>query len=149
VKRRLTEESVLFISVLKWFVLATIVGGIVGLSTTGFLKVLNWSTAFMNQYSYSFLFLPGALLLSAVLIRYLAPDAAGQGTDRVIEAVHKRSGKIKGMVVPVKLAATVITIATGGSAGRIGPCAQIGGGLTSLFADLFRFDDRDRKKLVI
>lgn len=148
-KRRLTEESVLFISVLKWFVLATIVGGIVGLSTTGFLKVLNWSTAFMNQYSYSFLFLPGALLLSAVLIRYLAPDAAGQGTDRVIEAVHKRSGKIKGMVVPVKLAATVITIATGGSAGRIGPCAQIGGGLTSLFADLFRFDDRDRKKLVI
>ena len=53
------------------------------------------------------------------------------------------------MVVPVKLAATVISIASGGSAGRIGPCAQIGGGLSSLLADLFRFDDRDRKKLVI
>jgi H+/Cl- antiporter ClcA len=53
------------------------------------------------------------------------------------------------VVVPVKLAATIITIASGGSAGRIGPCAQIGGGLSSLFADIFRFDDRDRKKLVI
>jgi H+/Cl- antiporter ClcA len=103
----------------------------------------------MYQFSYSFLFLPAALFLSAVLITYLAPDAAGQGTDKVIEAVHKRAGKIKGMVLPVKLVATVITIATGGSAGRIGPCAQIGGGLSSLVADLFQFDDRDRKKLVI
>ena len=148
-KRRITEESVIFISVLKWFILATMVGGIVGLSTTAFLKLLSWATTFMSQYSYSFLFLPGALFLSAVLIKYLAPDAAGQGTDKVIEAVHKRSGRINTMVVPVKLAATVITIASGGSAGRIGPCAQIGGGLSSLLADLFRFDDLDRKKLVI
>lgn len=53
------------------------------------------------------------------------------------------------LVVPVKLVATVITIAAGGSAGKEGPCAQIGAGLSSLFADLFRFDDNDRKKLVI
>jgi len=52
-KRRLTEESVLFISILKWFVLATIVGGIVGLSTTLFLKVLGWATDSMSHYSYS------------------------------------------------------------------------------------------------
>ena len=148
-KRRITEESVIFISVLKWFILATMVGGIVGLSTAAFLKLLSCATTFMSQYFYSFLFLPGALFLSTVLIKYLAPDAAGQGTDKVIEAVHKRSGRINTMVVPVKLAATVITIASGGSAGRIGPCAQIGGGLSSLLADLFRLDDRDRKKLVI
>jgi H+/Cl- antiporter ClcA len=148
-KRRLTEESILFMSVIKWFFLATIVGGIVGLSTTVFLKVLTWGIDTMSQFPHSFLFLPAALFLSAVLIKYVAPDAAGQGTDRVIEAVHKRSGRIKALVIPVKLVATVITIASGGSAGRIGPCAQIGGGLSSLFADLLRFDDRDRKKLVI
>jgi len=33
VKRRLAEESVLFASIIKWFVLATIIGGVVGLST--------------------------------------------------------------------------------------------------------------------
>jgi len=49
----------------------------------------------------------------------------------------------------VKLVATVITIASGGSAGKEGPCAQIGGGVASVFARLFRFDAHDRKKLVI
>jgi H+/Cl- antiporter ClcA len=148
-KKRLAEESVIFISVLKWIVLATIVGTIVGASTAFFLKTLNWSIAYMEQIPNSFFLLPVGLFLSGVLIKYLAPDAEGQGTDKVIEAVHKRSGKIDGMVVPVKLVATVITIAAGGSAGKIGPCAQIGGGLSSLLADLLHFDDRDRKKLVI
>jgi H+/Cl- antiporter ClcA len=83
------------------------------------------------------------------MIRFLAPDAEGHGTEKVIEAIHKHSGRIKAIVVPVKLVATVITIAAGGSVGKEGPCAQIGGGLSSVFADLFKFDDDDRKKLVI
>lgn len=83
------------------------------------------------------------------MVKYLAPDAEGHGTEKVIEAIHKRSGKIPILVVPVKLVATIITLATGGSAGKEGPCAQIGAGLTSLFSDLLRFDDRDRKKMVI
>jgi len=143
------EESVIFISILKWSALSAVVGVIVGLSTTLFLKLLTASIDFLNQFSLSYLLLPAALLVSALLIRYLAPEASGQGTDRVIEAVHKRSGKINAIVVPVKLLATVITIAFGGSAGKIGPCAQIGGGLSSLFADLFHFADSDRRKLVI
>jgi len=67
------------------------------------------------------------------MIRYLAPDAEGHGTEKVIEAIHTSSGKMKFAVVPVKLIASVITIASGGSAGKEGPCAQIGGGLSSFF----------------
>lgn len=148
-KRRFAEETILLVSVIKWVFLATVVGIIVGLSTTLFLKLLNWSRLFGSHYSYYFLLLPVALFLSAAIIKYLAPDAEGHGTEKVIEAVHKRSGKIKAAVVPVKLVATIITLAAGGSVGKEGPCAQIGGGLSSLFADLFKFDDRDRKKLVI
>lgn len=148
-KRRITEQSVIFLSILKWFVLATTVGLLVGLSTTVFLKTLNWSIGFTNLYSYFFLLLPLALFLSAAIIQYLAPEAAGHGTEKVIEAVHKNSGKIRAMVVPVKLVATVLTIAAGGSVGKEGPCAQIGGGIASSFADLLRLGDRDRRKLVI
>ncbi len=148
-KNRIAEESVIFISVLKWIILAAIAGAIVGGSTTFFLKTLTWSIAYMEQFPHYFLLLPMALFLSGVLIKYLAPDAEGQGTDKVIEAVHKRAGKINGIVVPVKLVTTVITIASGGSAGKIGPCAQIGAGLSSLFADLLHFDEWDRRKLVI
>lgn len=148
-KRKFTEEIVLFISILKWVVLATGVGIFVGLSTSAFLKILNWSNLFKNNYPYYFLLLPLALFLSAAMTKYLAPDAEGHGTEKVIEAVHKNSGNIKPTVVPVKLVATIITLATGGSVGKEGPCAQIGAGLTSIFANLLKFDDRDRKKLVI
>jgi len=149
VKRRLTEQTVLLISIIKWVFLATVIGIIVGLSTTLFLKLLNWSRLLGTTYPYYFLLLPLALFLSAAIIKYLAPEAEGHGTEKVIEAIHKRSGKIKAAVVPVKLIATIITLAAGGSVGKEGPCAQIGGGLSSIFADLFKFDDRDRKKLVI
>jgi H+/Cl- antiporter ClcA len=95
------------------------------------------------------LLLPAALFLSALIVKYLAPDAEGHGTEKIIEAVHKHSGKIRPMVVPVKLVATIITIAFGGSAGKEGPAAQIGAAVTSVLSTLLRFDDRDRKKLVI
>ncbi len=147
--RLLTEESIIFFTILRWFVLATIIGVIVGLATTAFLKVLNWSIALTSQYPYYFVLLPIALFSSIVLTKYLAPDAEGHGTEKVIEAVHKHSGKIQVLVVPVKFVTTILTLALGGSVGKEGPCAQIGAGLASLFADVFRFDDRDRKKLVV
>jgi H+/Cl- antiporter ClcA len=148
-KHLLLEQSVLFISVIKWFFLATCVGGIVGASTAFFLKILNISISFTSQYEYYFLMLPVALFLSAILINYLAPQAKGHGTEKVIEAIHKYSSKLKPMSVPVKLVATIITIAAGGSAGKEGPAAQIGAGLSSIFATIFRFNKKDRQKLII
>lgn len=145
----LKETAVIFVSVVKWSVLAGVVGCAVGLSTTVFLKALNWSTTTVTSFSYYYLLLPFAFFLSDLLIKYLAPEAEGHGTEKVIEAIHRRSGKIKAAVIPVKLVASVITVAFGGSAGKEGPCAQIGGGLASVFSDIFRFDDADRKKLVI
>ena len=144
-----TEETVLFISVLKWVAIATGVGVIVGAATAGFLHLLGWSISRMHAHPLYYLVLPVAFFLSAVMVKYIAPDAEGHGTEKVIEAFHKRAGRVAAPVVPVKLAATIITLAAGGSAGKEGPCAQIGAGLTSLVADLLRLDDRDRKKLAI
>ena len=148
-RTRVAEETILFVSIIKWVTLATVVGGIVGAATGLFLQLLTWGTNLSHLSSYSFLLLSAALFISALLVKYLAPDAEGHGTEKVIEAIHKSSGKIKPAVVPVKLVATIVTLALGGSAGKEGPCAQIGAGLSSMFADLLRFDDHDRKKLVI
>jgi len=100
-RARIAEQSILFVSIVKWVVLATLVGVIVGLVTTLFLKLLAWSTAATKEYSLALLLLPVAMFLSALMVKYLAPDAEGHGTEKVIEAVHKRSGKIKAAVVPV------------------------------------------------
>lgn len=147
--KRLTEGTVIFLSVLKWFLLATIIGALVGAASAGFIQLLNWGIARGARLSYYYFSLPAVFFLSALIIKYLAPEAEGHGTEKVIEAVHKRFGRIKAMVVPVKLVATVITLAAGGSAGKEGPCAQIGGGLASIFADIFRFTEHERKKFVI
>jgi len=148
-RKSVTESTILFISIIKWVVLASVAGAIVGGAVSLFLKILNWSSAFTAQYPSFFWFLPVSLFVSSLLVKYLAPEAEGHGTEKVIEAIHKRAGKIPILVVPVKLVATIITLAVGGSAGKEGPCAQIGAGLTSLFSDLLRFDDDDRKKMVI
>ncbi len=148
-RQLLLEQSVLFISVVKWFFLATCTGVIVGVSTAFFIKTLNYATSFASQYKYYFLILPFALFLSGLLIKYLCPEAKGHGTEKVIDAIHRYSGKMNPLTVPVKLIATVITIAAGGSAGKEGPAAQIGAGLSYIFASIFRFNKKDRRKLII
>ncbi|OGT06479.1 MAG: voltage-gated chloride channel [Gammaproteobacteria bacterium GWF2_41_13] len=148
-KEKITEEVILFVSIAKWVLLATMIGLIVGLSTAGFLLFLKYAINFNEQYRYYFLILPIALFLSAFLIQHLAPEAEGHGTEKVIEAIHQRAGNIPLLVVPIKLVTTVITIAFGGSVGKEGPCAQIGAGLASAFARLFHFNDQDKRKLVI
>ena len=148
-RRRLTETSILFVSVVKWFLLASVVGLFVGGSTALFLWCLRWSTDGLSVIPYHYAILPIALFLSALIVQYFAPDAKGHGTEKVIEAIHQRGGIIKPLVVPVKLLATVVTLAAGGSAGKEGPCAQIGAGISSTLAGWFHFDETDRKKLVI
>lgn len=148
-KKRIKEQSIIFYSVVKWVFLSFAIGCMVGASTVVFLKALNWSSGITASHRYHFLLLPLALFFSALMVKFLAPDAEGHGTEKVIEAVHKNDGIINAAVVPVKLVATIITIAFGGSAGKEGPCAQIGAGIASTFARLFWFDAHDRKKLVI
>jgi H+/Cl- antiporter ClcA len=148
-KARFKARSTFFLHMLRWTVLSMIVGALVGFSTTVFLKSLAWTTGLFARNPYSLLTLPLVFLASSELVRRLAPEAEGHGTERVIAAIHERMGKIPLAVIPVKLVATVITLAGGGSAGKEGPCAQIGSGLASAFSDVIRLDDVERRKLVI
>ena len=148
-QKTFVEQITLIASVFKWTIYAAIVGILVGLGTTLFLDTLAWTSGEVSRFPPFYLFLPVTFVASSWLVAWLAPDAAGHGTEKVIEAVHNRMGRIPFRVVPVKLVATVITLAGGGSAGKEGPCAQIGAGLASTFAGLLRLEDVDRRKLVI
>jgi len=148
-----TEHTALLISTLKWAFLGAASGVCVGLGTKGFLWSLDASARLVRQYVHGrispFWLLPIAIPVCVWMIRTFAPEAKGHGTEAVITAVHQKSGHINWRVAPVKLLATVITLAFGGSVGKEGPAAQIGASLTSLFADLLRLSDEDRRRLVI
>jgi len=143
----LAEESIIFRDVLKWFLLASGVGALTGLVTTLFIKLLVWSTGEVRLFKYYFFFLPAALFVSALLIRRYAFDTRLHRIE--IEAVHRHSGKIAPSVVLGQIAATLITIVSGGSVGKEAPCAQIGAGISSALSGMIRLDEHDRKKLVI
>ena len=66
-------------------------------------------------------------LVSGIIVYSLAPEAEGHGTDAAIDAYHNRAGVIRPRVPLIKIVASAITLGTGGSGGREGPIAQIGG----------------------
>ncbi len=148
-RKKIIEETVIFISVFKWFFTATCMGVIVGFSTFLFLEAIEWAQNLHGDFEYYYVALPLAFVFSALAIKHLAPAATGYGTEKVIEAVHKKWGKMNLKVIPVKFVTTIVTLAAGGSVGKVGPTAQIGAGLGSVIADIFSFNDTDRKKLVI
>lgn len=149
-KKHFLEQSLIFFSVTKWVLLSSTIGIIIGAIVTFFLNTIhsaNNAKQFLPFESYYLL--PFGLMLTIFLVKKFAPDATGHGTEKVIEAVHKRDGLIDVSVMPVKLFATVVTIFTGGSVGKEGPGAQIGAGAASFISQIFKFSARDRKKLVI
>jgi H+/Cl- antiporter ClcA len=150
VRKHVAEQTVIFFSVTKWLILSSAVGIMIGALMSLFLNILKNAEELRGDLGFSYYFLlPFALMLTLWIVRTFDKSATGHGTEKVIEAVHKREGKINITVIPVKLVATVITIFAGGSVGKEGPGAQIGAGAASFAASILNFDAKDRKKLVI
>ena len=144
------EQISIFISVTKWLFISSAIGIVIGASVSLFLKLLEISDNNRDILPFPhYYLLPFALMLTIYLTKKLAPDAEGHGTEKVIEAVHKKSGHIDVAVIPVKLFTTIMTLFAGGSVGKEGPAAQIGAGLASFLSDIVNFSKEDRKKIVI
>jgi H+/Cl- antiporter ClcA len=149
-KKHIIEQSLIFFSVTKWVLLSSAIGVIIGAIVTFFLNTIHASDEAKDFLPFeSYYLLPIGLVVTVFLIRTFAPNATGHGTEKVIEAVHRKDGKIEASVIPIKLVATVITMFTGGSVGKEGPGAQIGAGAASFLSQAFKFSAKDRKKLVI
>lgn len=88
-------------------------------------------------------------LISGFIVYTWAPEAEGHGTDAYIDAFHNKQGIIRTRVPFIKGIASIVTMATGGSAGREGPIAQIGAGLGSWLGRLFKLDTRERRLMLL
>ncbi|MGH4140220.1 chloride channel protein [Clostridium sp.] len=149
IKSYYKEQSIFFISAIKWICISTFIGIIVGTVVALFIKLVSFGVSYVSNINYYYLFLPIALFLSSFIIIKFAPDAKGHGTEKAIETVHKNSGRSDFKIVPIKLVSTLITIIFGGSVGMEGPGTQIGSGIASLVGKLFKMDDIDTKRLVV
>ena len=150
ITKHATEQTAIFFSVIKWVFLSSIIGVLIGVVVSIFLKTIELAELHQSDVPFHYYFLlPIVLVFTVWLVKTFAPNAEGHGTEKVIEAIHKRDGKIDIAVIPVKLFATVLTLFAGGSVGKEGPGAQIGAGTASFIATSLKFRKGDRKKLVI
>jgi CIC family chloride channel protein len=90
----------------------------------------------------------GGLLAGWIIFRW-APEAEGHGTDAVIHSFHHLKGRIRLRVPFVKAVSSILTIGTGGSAGREGPVAQIGAGIGSYVATRLKLRNYERRIMLL
>ncbi|MEQ9096484.1 MAG: chloride channel protein [Phycisphaerales bacterium] len=118
----------------EWYVVAlgAIVGTLTGLGTLGFAEALHYAE---KQVRSAQIALPVWLLflgpvvgmaLTGILVRLFASDARGHGVPQVMRALIEKGGHIPARVGLTKVAASIATVASGGSAGTEGPIVQIG-----------------------
>jgi len=88
-------------------------------------------------------------LFSGLLVRTFAPEAEGTGTDSYIDAFHNKGGTMRRRVPFIKSIATISTLASGGSAGKEGPIAQIGAGIGSALGQYLKMGARARRALMV
>jgi CIC family chloride channel protein len=100
----------------------------------------------LDPYRWLMVVLPAAgALLGHLLIRRFASLEHARGTDSAIKAYHQSGGRITGAVIPIKSVASVLTVASGGSAGYEGPVTLVGAACGSLTAKWFNLPVRARR----
>lgn len=156
----------------KWLLLGVAIGFIAGLGAVVFYFALKYTAEFLLGYLAGYhlptpvgeggdhgsagfrrpwalpLVTTGGALVSAFIVAKLAPEATGHGTDEAIQAVHGDPRAIRFRAVLVKMAASALTIGSGGSAGREGPTAQISAGFSSLLTRRLHLSDEDGRTAV-
>jgi CIC family chloride channel protein len=91
-------------------------------------------------------------LVTGWLVQRFIPEsehAGTDGTDAMIKAFHRQGGVIKARAAIIKGATSVLTIVSGGSAGREGPISQIGAGIGSYISRRLHLTAKERRILLL
>ncbi len=92
-------------------------------------------------------------LFTGWLVQKFIPEAkqdhCTDGTDAMTHAFHQKEGMIRPLIPIIKGFTSILTIASGGSAGREGPITQIGAGLGSWLSTKMKLSARERRILLL
>lgn len=144
----LDEPTHSVINIIKWFIWATCIGVIVGTLDAIFLKALDSAIAWRNQIPYFYVCLPLALYVVAILSRKVAVRHKDYSTDAVLKKINNYK-PISFISILKGFALSIVTMATGGSAGKEAPCADVGAGISSILSRLLHLRVEDQRKMMI
>jgi CIC family chloride channel protein len=131
---RLYATEPFFSYIRKWIFLSVFLGLVTGLVVAAIHIVIYeilWDRLYGICLSFKplVIIIPAMGLLLAGFVLRLAKDPLIQGTEEVINAFHEHGGEMDISSTPAKLAASILTIGFGGSAGMEGPSIYAGGSI--------------------
>ncbi|WP_294738482.1 voltage-gated chloride channel family protein [uncultured Flavobacterium sp.] len=133
---------------IKWLVLALIIGACIGSVTAFFLTSLDWATNWRENHLWIIALLPIGGLAIGLMYHYWG-ETVVKGNNQLLEEFHSPKKIIPLRMAPLVLLGTIITHFFGGSAGREGTAVQMGGAIADQFTKLFKLKNRDRKIILI
>jgi len=89
----------------------------------------------------------GGLIVGPIVYKF-AKEAKGHGVPEVMESILLRGGRIRPRVMVAKIAASAISIGSGGSVGREGPIVQIGSAIGSVLGQILKITGSRLRTLV-
>ena len=112
-------------------------------------EALLMNGAWLEGRRWAMIFLPAlGALVGHLLIKRFAKLEHARGTDSAVKAYHQNNGYITSAVIPIKSVASVLTVASGGSAGYEGPVTLIGAACGSAVARTLNLTVRARRILM-
>lgn len=132
---------------IKWLVIASVIGFLAGSASAFFLVSLDWVTNYREANSWIITLLPLAgLLIGWTYYKYGA--SVSKGNNQLLEEFYQPKETIPLRMAPLVLFGTLATHLFGGSAGREGTAVQMGGAIADQFSKWFTLTNEDRKILI-
>lgn len=133
-------------NLIKWVLLAALVGLIVGAASSLFAKVLTAVTDFRVKNGWMFYLLPAAGVCIVFLYDKIGKE--DRGTVQVFSTVRAKDDVLL-RSAPLIFISTSLTHLTGGSAGREGAAIQLGGSIGNQLGRWIHLDEEDRHVMVM
>lgn len=136
-----------FLKFLKWLAIAFFLGIFVGAVGVAFHYCLSGAAKIRAAHEWIIFFIPIAGLFIVFCYKTFGMYN-DKGTNLVLMAVRDNEPMTAKTVLLI-FSSTVITHLFGGSAGREGAALQIGGTIGSLFGNVLRLDDKDKRVITM
>lgn len=142
------EHLSLFRYFLKWVLIASPAGALVGAATALFLWALDRVTETRWNHPWLLFLLPIAGILTGAMYHFFGKSAEG-GNNLIVEQIHEPGGGVPKRMAPLVLVGTLITHLCGGSAGREGTAVQMGGSIAHAVGRFLRLGPSDIRTLLM
>ena len=132
---------------IKWVLLASVVGSIVGVMGVLFHFAVEQATHLQTSYPWLLFLLPVGGAVIALLYRVCGMEK-DMGTNTILQAVRGEN-PLRLRTAPLIFVSTVITHLLGGSSGREGAALQIGGSMGARLGRWMGLDQKERQMMIM